>query len=589
MKINYSKDKMLSEFSKKTLIDRYMIEGERSPQDAFMRAAQAFADDDAHAERLYGYASNLWFMFATPLLSNGGTTRGLPISCFLNYVDDSLGGLANHFEENVFLTAKGGGIGSYFGGVRELNATVGSQGKSLGVIPHIKVEDSQMIAYAQGSTRRGSSCVYLDIDHPEIEEFLDIRKPTGDMSRRCPNIHHAVILNNDFIDKIKQREIDPNFDDSFDLISPSSGKVTKTMPARTLWVKILQNRMELGEPFIVFKEKTQDALPKHLKDKGLTVNHSNLCTEITLPTNKDRTAVCCLSSVNLEEFSQWKDDEMFIPDLMRMLDNALQVFIDTAPPEMHKAVLSAKSERSVGLGAMGFHAFLQRHDIAFEGLAAKAANRRMFEHISSEAKRADDILMYERGPCPDSEGTETECRFSHRLAIAPNASSSIICDNTSPSIEPYRANIYNQKTMSGTSTFKNPYLEYALQETGHNNEDVWKSILENKGSVQHLDFLTDNQKDIFKTAVEIDQFWLLEHANDRQQFICQAQSLNLFLSPDVQKQYLHKLHLKAATSDYIKTLYYLRSEALNRAENTTYKVDRYDFNLNEDECLACEG
>lgn len=585
IKIDYSRDKLLPEFSIRTLQDRYMIPGEKSPQDAFARAAMFFADDDAHAQRLYDYVSKQWFMFSTPILSNGGTSRGLPISCFLNFVPDSLEGLANHFEENVFLTSRGGGIGSYFGEVRGKGESTSNGSESTGIIPHCKVDDSQMLAYSQGITRRGSEAVYVTVHHPEIEEFLDIRKPTGDANRRCTNLHHGVVISRKFIDLIEYCADNPGADDTWELISPKTGEVVGHASAVAIWIKMLQNRVELGEPYMIFIDDINDALPQHLKDLGLRVYHSNLCVEITLPTSPDRTAVCCLSSVNVEEFDQWKDNKDFIPDLMRMLDNVLQDFIDNAPPQMWRAVNSAIGERSVGLGAMGFHSYLQRHNLPMDSMGAAAANILMFEHIKSEAERADRILMEERGPCPDSANSAKPMRFSHKLAIAPNASSSIICDNTSPSIEPISSNIVIQKTKSGSHILKNPYLEYCLQEIGMNTEDVWKDILEHQGSVQHLDFLDDWDKNVFKTGIEIDQRVLLRLANARGKFICQAQSLNLFVTPEVNKKYLHELHLMAAKSPHIKTLYYLRSRAISRpsAAKLTQKIE-----LGE-ECFACEG
>ena len=588
IKIDYSKDKLLCEFSRITIKDRYMLPGEKSPQEAFAGAAKAFADDEEHAQRIYNYVSNQWFMFSSPILSNAGTKNGLPISCFLNYVDDSIEGLTDTFTENALLSTRGGGIGTYWGKVREIGADVGEDRKTLGVIPHVKIQDSQTLGYAQGVTRRGSAAAYLDITHPEIEEFLDIRKPTGDASRTCPNIHQGVLITDAFMELIDKCEKHPGTDDSWDLISPHTGKVVKTVSAKALWIKILHNRLETGEPYLVNVDRMNQKLPQFLKDQGLYVYQSNLCTEITLPTNAERTAVCCLSSLNLEHFYQWRNDEMFIPDLMRMLDNVLQYFIDNAPEGMWRAIESAIDERSVGLGAMGFHAFLQLHDIPFESLAARLANIQMFDHISSEAKRGDDILLAERGPCPASAGTDMECRFSHKMAIAPNATSSIMCDNTSPSTEPYPANIYVQKTKSGSYVYKNPYLEYVLTEHGQDTDEVWKSILNNKGSVQHLDFLTDHEKLVFKTSMEIDPMWIVEHADARGAFICQAQSMNIFLPADVDKEVLHRVHKKAMMAPNIKSMYYLRSLAKNRAESSQNK-ERHQYNLNQDDCLACEG
>ena len=589
MKIVYNRDNYLSEFSHKTLQDRYLMPGEKSPQDAFARAAKAFSDDDAHAQRLYDYASKLWFMFSTPILSNGGTARGLPISCFLNYVEDSRKGLTSHYTENAFLSSVGGGVGGFWSNVRSVGSTTSNGSESTGVIPFMKVVDAEMLAFSQGVTRRGSYAAYLDISHPEVEEFLDVRKPTGgDVNRKSVNLHHGILIDDRFMEIIEQATRVEGFDDSWDLIDPHTKKVTKTVSAKTLWVKLIQNRVETGEPYIMFKDTVQAGLPEFQKKLGLQVNHSNLCSEITLATNKDRTAVCCLSSVNLEEYDEWKDNEDFIPDLIRMLDNVITHFCDTAPPELWKAVYSAKNERSLGLGAMGFHAYLQRHNIPFESAMAKSRNKKMFRHMKGEAQNATRQLAKERGPCPD--GASAGVRNAHLLAVAPNASSSIICGNTSPSIEPYRANAFTQKTKSGSSLLKNEYLEHILQELGQDTSDVWKSIITKGGSIQHLDFLDEWTKEVFKTAVEIDQRWVIEMAADRQEDICQSQSLNIFFPSNVSKQELHAIHMMAWKKK-VKTLYYLRSEAIKRAETVSDEVLRqYIFDsMDEEGCLACEG
>jgi len=589
MQLSYNRDKYLSEFSFKTLQDRYLIEGENSPQDAFARAARSFADDEAHAQRLYDYASQLWFMFSTPILSNGGTKRGLPISCFLNYADDSRTGITDHYVENAFLSSVGGGIGGCWSGVRSVGSKTSNGSESTGVIPFMKVVDAEMLAFSQGVTRRGSYAAYLDMSHPEIEEFLDVRKPTGgDVNRKSVNLHHGVVVSDKFMEIIEGATKYENFDDSWDLIDPHSGRVTKTVSAKTLWVKLIQNRVETGEPYIMFGDTVQDALPEFQKKLGLKVHHSNLCSEITLPTDKNRTAVCCLSSVNLEEYDSWKDNENFIPDLVRMLDNVLTYFIENAPPELARAKYSAERERSIGLGAMGFHAYLQRHNLPFESAIAKGKNLAMFKHIKEEAVRASQQLAKERGECPDGIGSGM--RNAHLLAIAPNASSSIICGNTSPSIEPYRANAFTQKTKSGTSLLKNEYLESVLQDLGMDTDEVWKDIITKGGSVQHLDFLDDWTKDVFKTAGEIDQRWIIDFAADRQQFICQSQSLNVFFPANVSKQELHAVHMMAWKRK-VKTLYYLRSEAYKRAENVSDEVLRQRIleSVDENACLACEG
>ena len=589
MLIDYKRDNYLSEFSHKTLQDRYLIAGETSPQDAFARAARAFSDNDAHAQRLYDYASKLWFMFSTPILSNGGTARGLPISCFLNYIEDSRTGLTGHYTENAFLSSVGGGVGGSWSDVRSVGSKTSNGSESTGVIPFMKVVDAEMLAFSQGVTRRGSYAAYLDISHPEIEEFLDVRKPTGgDINRKSVNLHHGVVISDKFMELIEQATRQPGFDDSWDLIDPHTKQGIKTVSAKTLWVKLIQNRVETGEPYIMFGDTVNAALPQFQKDMGLSVHHSNLCSEITLPTNEGRTAVCCLSSVNLEEFDEWKNNKDFIPDLIRMLDNVISYFVSHAPAQLEKAKTSAEQERSLGLGAMGFHAYLQRRNVPFESPMAVGANKMMFEHIKKEAKNASDQLCKERGPCHD--GYHAGVRNAHLLAVAPNASSSIICGNTSPSIEPYRANAFTQKTKSGSSLLKNEYLEHALQELDQDTDEVWKSIITNNGSVQHLDFLDDWTKDVFKTAVEIDQRWIIEMAADRQKEICQSQSLNVFFPANVSKQELHAIHMMAWKKK-VKTLYYLRSEAIKRAETVSDEALRqYIFDSIDDEgCLACEG
>ena len=589
MQINYNRDNYLSEFSIKTLEDRYLIGDEKSPQEAFARAAKCFSDNEAHAQRLYDYASKLWFMFSTPVLSNGGSARGMPISCFLNYVDDSREGITDHYTENAFLSSVGGGVGGCWSGVRSVGSKTSNGSESTGVIPFMKVVDAEMLAFSQGVTRRGSYAAYLDISHPEIEEFLDVRKPTGgDINRKSTNLHHGIVISDSFMDIIERATRVPGFDDSWPLVDPHSGRVVKTVSAKTLWVKLIQNRVETGEPYIMFGDTVDESVPEFQQKLGLKVHQSNLCSEITLPTDKDRTAVCCLSSVNLEEYDEWKDNDQFIPDLVRMLDNVLQYFIDHAPDQLHRAKYSAMRERSIGLGAMGFHAYLQRHNTPFESPMAKSRNMQMFSRIKSEAERATRELAKERGECPDGEGYGV--RNAHLLAIAPNASSSIICGNTSPSIEPYRANAFTQKTKTGSSLLKNEYLEAVLQDLGHDTDDVWKSIVTSNGSVQHLDFLDDWTKDVFKTAVEIDQRWVIELAADRQEFICQSQSLNVFFPANVSKQELHAMHIMAWKRG-VKTLYYLRSEAYKRAETISDEVLRARIfeSIDDDGCLACEG
>ena len=589
VKIDYKRDSLLDEFALATLRDRYMIPGEESPQEAFARAAEAFADDEAHAQRLYDYVSQMWFMFATPVLSNGGTKRGLPISCFLNYVDDSREGITDHFTENAFLSSFGGGIGGTWSDVRSSGTRTSKGSESTGVIPFVKVVDSEMLAFSQGVTRRGSYAAYLHMSHPEIEEFLDVRKPTGgDTNRKCLNLHHAVVVPDDFMQLIHNATRTPDFDDSYNLIDPHTQQTVKTVSARALWVKILQNRMETGEPYLMFEDAVQNALPEFQKRKGLQVHHSNLCSEITLATNDERTAVCCLSSVNLEYYDEWKNHPAFIPDLIRMLDNVLEYFIESAPSQLEKAKFSAYRERSIGLGAMGFHAYLQKNNTPFESAMANQMNLEMFEYIKSNADITTRELAIERGACPDDDTASV--RNAHLLAIAPNASSSILCGNTSPSIEPFRANAYTQKTKSGSNLVKNKYLDKILMsKIGHTGiyEDTWKSIIANRGSVQHLEVLDDWEKDVFKTAVEINQAWIIEHASQRQQFICQSQSVNLFFPPDVNKGDLHNIHMLAWAKN-LKTLYYLRSEAISRADNVTAQAKR-EIIFEQEDCLSCEG
>ncbi len=589
IKIHYERDEILPDFSIKTLEDRYMVEGETSPQEAFARAAATYSDSDEMAQRIYDYASNLWFMFSTPILSNGGTARGLPISCFLNYIPDSRGGITDHYTENAWLSSVGGGIGGYWGSLRSVGSKTSHGSESTGVIPFMKVVDAEMLAFSQGVTRRGSYAAYIDISHPEIEEFLDVRKPTGgDINRKSINLHHAVIIPDAFMQLIDAATREEGFDDSWDLIDPHSGEVKKTVSAKTLWVKLIQNRVETGEPYIMFGDAVNEALPEFQQKLGLKVNQSNLCSEITLPTNDDRTAVCCLSSVNLEKFDEWSKHPHFIEDLVRFLDNVLTYFIENAPDSLAKAKYSAEQERSIGLGAMGFHAYLQKNNIPFESPMAKGFNLRSFAHIKEKATQATRDLALERGECPDGVGYGV--RNAHLLAIAPNASSGIICGNTSPSIEPYRANAFTQKTKTGSSLLRNKFLEKLLEDKGFNTEEVWKSVITNSGSVQHLDCLTEWEKNVFKTAVELDQRWVVDHAADRQEFVCQAQSCNIFFPADVSKQELHNVHMRA-WGRRMKTLYYLRSEALKRADVVSDKVLReYIFDYQDEEgCLACEG
>jgi ribonucleoside-diphosphate reductase alpha chain len=556
-----SRDVLLTEFGKETLQDRYLLPDENY-QDLFARVADAYADDQEHAQRLYDYISRLWFMPATPVLSNGGTGRGLPISCYLNSVDDSLGGIVNTWNENVWLASRGGGIGTYWGNVRGIGEPVGLNGKTSGIIPFVRVMDSLTLAISQGSLRRGSAACYLDVHHPEIEEFLEIRKASGDFNRKALNLHHGVLLTDKFMEAVRDGA-------EFDLISPKTGEVRSTVDARSLFQKLVETRLATGEPYIVFSDTVNKAMPQHHRDLGLKVSTSNLCSEITLPTGRDhlgqdRTAVCCLSSLNLEKWDEWSVEKGFIEDVMRMLDNVLQDFIDRAPDEMARAKYSASRERSVGLGVMGYHSFLQSRGVGFESALAKSWNMKFFKHIRAQVDTASMMLAQERGACPDAADQGVMERFSCKMAIAPTASISIICGGTSACIEPIPANIYTHKTLSGSFIVKNPYLLKLLQEKSKDSNNVWNSILEKGGSVQHLDFLSPEEKDSFKTSFEIDQRWLIELAADRTPYIDQAQSLNLFIPADVEKWDLLMLHFRAWELG-VKSLYYLRSKSMQRA------------------------
>jgi ribonucleoside-diphosphate reductase alpha chain len=590
IKTDDDRDNHLTDFGKAVLEDRYLLEGE-TYQKMFARVSAAFADDLSHAQRLYDYMSQLWFMPSTPILSNGGAKRGLPISCFLNTVEDDLDGIVKTWNENVFLASNGGGIGTYWGNVRGLGESVGRAGESSGIIPFIRVMDSQTLAISQGSLRRGSAAVYLDVHHPEIEEFIDIRKPSGDFNRKSLNLHHGVNITDKFMEAVKNNA-------PFELISPKTKKTIKTVDARLLFQKILETRMQTGEPYLVYVDTVNKSLPKHQRELGLKVKMSNLCSEILLPTGKDhldneRTAVCCLSSLNVEKWDEWKDHPQIIEDVLRFLDNVLQNYIDHAPNSMNRAKYSASRERSVGLGVMGFHSFLQSKGIPFESALAKSWNKKIFRHIRQYADAASVLLAEEKGPCPDAMERNIKARFSNKIAIAPTASISIICGGTSAGIEPIPANIYNHKTLSGNFVVKNPHLDQLLTEKGINNDAIWQSIIENEGSVAHLEALTEIEKMTFKTAFELDQRWLIELAADRTPFICQGQSLNLFLKADIHKWDLLMLHWKAWEMG-VKSLYYCRSKSIQRAEKAgkqeskeTEKTQNHEM-TNYEECLACQ-
>jgi ribonucleoside-diphosphate reductase alpha chain len=592
VEVDHSRDALLTDFGKETLKDRYLLPGE-SYQDLFVRVASAYADDQPHAQRLYDYISRLWFMPSTPVLSNGGTGRGLPISCYLNSVPDSLEGIVETWNENVWLASRGGGIGTYWGAVRGIGEPVGLNGKTSGIIPFVRVMDSLTLAISQGSLRRGSAACYLDISHPEIEEFLEIRKPSGDFNRKALNLHHGVLLTDAFMGAVRAGE-------EWNLLSPKDGSVRATVDARSLFQKLVETRLATGEPYIVFADTVNRTMPKHHRELGLKVSTSNLCSEITLPTGRDhlgndRTAVCCLSSLNLETWDEWNGDKQFIEDIMRFLDNVLTDYIDRAPPEMARAKYSASRERSVGLGVMGFHSFLQARNLPFEGAMAKSWNLKIFKHISTAANEASMMLATERGACPDAEERGVMERFSCKMAIAPTASISIICGGTSACIEPIPANIYTHKTLSGSFSIRNPYLEKLLSEKSKNSDAVWNSILEQGGSVQHLDFLSSEEKDTYKTSFEIDQRWLIELAADRTPYIDQATSLNLFIPADVEKWDLLMLHFRAWELG-VKSLYYLRSKSIQRAgfaggveaDNTALAPVIELAEKDYDECLACQ-
>ncbi len=598
IKIDRSKDQNLTDFGRATLSDRYLGQNE-SFQDLFARVASTYADDNLHAQRLYNYISNLWFMPATPVLSNGGTERGLPISCFLNEAGDSLEGILGLWSENVWLAARGGGIGSYWGNLRSIGEKIGKVGKTSGIIPFIKVMDSLTLAISQGSLRRGSAACYLPIDHPEIEEFIEMRRPTGgDVNRRSLNLHHGVLVSDDFMRAVET-------DGQWALRSPKDGSVQSTIPARNLWIRLLTARVETGEPYIIFIDTVNRQIPQHHKLAGLKVKTSNLCSEITLPTGIDsngyeRTAVCCLSSLNIETYDEWKDDDQFIEDVMRFLDNVMSDFITKAPESFKNAKYSAMRERSVGLGVMGLHSFFQQKNIPFGSVMSKVWNQKIFKHIQVKADEASIKLAEERGSCPDAEEFGIKERFSNKTAIAPTASISIICGGASPGIEPIAANSYTHKTLSGSYNVRNKYLEKILNKYGKNDDATWGSITTNQGSVSHLDFLTDQEKDIFKTAFEIDQRWIVELGADRTPNISQAQSINIFVPADIHKKDLHQIHFESWKKG-LKSLYYCRSKSIQRAENVNtgsstdvtknvYKSKQESSNEENkyEECLSCQ-
>ena len=585
------RDSLFEELGIARLKESYMMDHELSPQERFAYVSKAFSSDPEHAQRLYDYSSKHWLSYSTPILSYGKSSRGLPISCYLNYIHDSAEGLVENLSETNWLSMLGGGVGIGFG-IRS------SDDKSTGVMPHLKMYDASSLAYRQGKTRRGSYAAYLDIDHPDILVFIEMRKPTGDQNTRCLNMHHGINITDDFMKLIETCMTDDNAYDSWELRDPHSKKVYDVVSAKELWQRILEMRMQTGEPYLHFIDRSNEQLPSWLKQKGLKVHQSNLCSEIILPTSADRTAVCCLSSVNLEYFDQWSKDKQFLSDVLEMLDNVLQTFIDNAPDTISRAKYSAMRERSVGVGALGFHAYLQSKGVSFESAIAKSLNMRMFKHIRTELDAANRKLGEERGEAPDAHGTGLRC--SHIMAVAPNASSSIIMGNTSPSIEPWRANAYRQDTISGAFLNKNKFLDKLIKEkcsedTKLNYDKIWSSVIANDGSVQHLRCLTDIEKEVYKTSMEIDQRWIIEHAADRQQYIDQAQSLNIFFRPDVDISYLHAVHFMAWKKG-LKTMYYCRSEKIGKADKVSRKIERQIIQeidmqalASGEECLACEG
>ena len=590
--VDYSRDSLFDELGIIRLKESYMKESEKSPQERFAFVSSAFGSNPEHAQRLYEYSSKHWLSYSTPILSFGRSKRGLPISCFLNYIEDTAEGLVDNLSETNWLSMLGGGVGIGFG-IRAADE------KSTGVMPHLKIYDASSLAYRQGRTRRGSYAAYLNIDHPDIINFLEMRKPTGDQNMRCLNLHHGVNVPDSFMEIIERCMLDKEADDSWELKDPHSGEVREVVSAKELWQRILEMRMQTGEPYLHFIDESNRQLPQWLKDKGLQVNQSNLCSEIILPTNEKRTAVCCLSSLNLEYYEDWKKDKLFLKDVAEMLDNVLEYFIKNAPREIKRAVYSAKNERSIGIGALGWHALLQKKNIPWESSMAVGLNKTIFQHVRSTLNAANKELGLERGEAPDAVGTGL--RFSHMLAVAPNASSSILMGNTSPSIEPYRANAYRQDTLSGSHLNKNRFLDLIIKKEAENHkegwyEDTWSSIIANDGSVQHLDWLPEWERDVYKTSMEIDQRWVVQHAADRQEYIDQAQSLNVFFRPDSHIKYIHAVHFQA-WKQKLKTMYYCRSDKIAKADKVSKRIEREvikEIDLGalasgDSTCLACEG
>ena len=593
IKVDYSRDNLFDALGLMRLKESYMKDDEQSPQERFAYVSKQFSSNEEHAQRLYEYSSKHWLSYSTPILSFGRSKRGLPISCFLNYIEDTAEGLVDNLSETNWLSMLGGGVGIGFG-IRS------ADDKSTGVMPHLKIYDSSSLAYRQGRTRRGSYAAYLSIDHPDIIPFLEMRKPTGDQNLRTLNMHHGINIPDAFMQIIEKCMLDPEADDSWNLIDPHSKEIRETVSAKELWQKVLELRMTTGEPYLHFIDTSNKHLPQWLKDKGLKINQSNLCSEIILPTNEKRTAVCCLSSLNLEYYDEWKDDPLFLRDTAEMLDNVLEYFISNAPSAIKRAKYSATRERSIGIGALGWHAYLQKNNLPWENPMAVGRNKKIFKHIREKLDVANKELGSERGEAPDAQGTGN--RFSHLMAIAPNASSSILMGNTSPSIEPYRANAYRQDTLSGSHLNKNRYLDKIIQKEAENHKDgwvdeVWSSIIANDGSVQHLEWMDEWTKEVFKTSMEIDQRWVVQHAADRQEYIDQAQSLNVFFRPDSHIKYIHAVHFQAWKQG-LKTMYYCRSDKIAKADKVAKRIEREVIkeidltalaSADDGACLACEG
>jgi len=590
IKVDYSRDSLFDNLGLTRLKESYMHENESSPQERFAYVSHSFGSNPEHAQRLYDYSSKHWLSYSTPILSFGRSKRGLPISCFLPYLDDSAEGLVNTLSEVNWLSMLGGGVGIGIG-IRS------ADDKSVGIMPHLRTYDASSLAYRQGRTRRGSYAAYLDISHPDILLFLEMRKPTGDPNMRALNLHHGINITDDFMMIVERCMLNKDADDTWELRDPHSLELREKVSARDLWQRILELRMQTGEPYLHFIDTSNKFLPVFQKELGLSIKQSNLCSEIILPTNKERTAVCCLSSLNLEYYDEWKNEPLFLRDVAECLDNVLQYFIDNSPDAISRARYSASRERSIGIGALGWHAYLQQNSIPWESALAVSANHRIFSHIRKGLDNANKELGKERGEAPDAVGTGN--RFSHMLAIAPNASSSIIMGNTSPSVEPYRANAYRQDTLSGSSLNKNKCLDAIICKQSESEkegwyDEIWSSIIANDGSVQHLEWLDDWNKEIFKTSMEIDQRWIVEHAADRQVYIDQAQSINLFFRPDANIKYIHAIHFMAWKRG-LKTLYYCRSEKIGKADKVAKRIEREVIKeldmkaiIDGDECLACQ-